>query len=151
MMNFKRQRLLLFLAGSAGAIAFSVSVCGVCALRVAIAAPALMFNSLVSLLSREKVSMPFINPAVKTHPLLEQLSLQPVRRAVPPETSSITQLQQIKQYYTCEVDADLVLPQRFAYNILDAGSDKVGNSHFGYKNDYLAYMKTSESQLYLNI
>jgi len=137
----------LFLAGSAGAI--TLSICGVCALRVSITAPALMLNTLVSLISREKVSMPFINPAVKTHSLLEQLSLQPVRRAVPSETSSITQLQQIKQYRTCEVEADLVLPQRFAYNILDTGSDKVGNSHFGYKNDYLAYMKTSERQLYL--
>jgi secreted PhoX family phosphatase len=137
-MNFKRQRLLLFLGG-------------VCALRVFITAPAVMLNTLGSLISREKVSMPFINPAVKTHSLLEQLSLQPVRRVVPSETSSIIQLQQIKQYRTCEVEADLVLLQRFAYNILDAGSDKVGNSHFGYKNDYLAYMKTSESHLYLTL
>jgi hypothetical protein len=146
-MNFKRQKLLLFLAGSAGAIALSVSICGLCALRVAIAAPVLMLNTLVSLLSPEKFSMPFSNAAVKTHSLLKQLSLQPVRRAVPPEISSVTQLQQIKQYRTREVEADLVLPQLFTYNILDAGSDKVGNSHFAYKNDYLAYMKTSESQL----
>jgi secreted PhoX family phosphatase len=147
-MNFKRQKLLLFLAGSAGAIALSViSICGVCALGIAIATSALMFKSLVSLVSREKFSMPFITAAVKTHSLLKQLSLQPVRRAVPPEISSVTQLQQIKQYHSCEVEADLVLPQRFNYNILDTRSDKVGNSHFGYKNDYLAYMKISESQL----
>lgn len=70
---------------------------------------------------------------------------------MPLETSGITPAQQIEQYRTYEVVDDLVLPEGFTYEVIAAWGDKVGDSRFGYNNDYLSFVKTGENQGYLTV
>jgi secreted PhoX family phosphatase len=128
-MKLKRRNLLLFLGGSAGAIALG------------------------ALVSRgKKFSMPFTNPTVQTSSQPgENFSFQPIKGPMPLETSGVTPAQQIEQYSTYEVIDDLLLPEGFRYEVIATWGDKVGDSRFGYNNDYLSFVETGENQGYLTV
>lgn len=128
-MNIKRRNFLLFLGGSAGAIALGTL---------------LYYRG-------KKISMPFTNPAAKTLSPSEKLSFQPVKGPMPLETDGIMPAQQIENYSTYEVVDDLVLPEGFNYEVIAAWGDKVGDSRFGYNNDYLSFVETGENQGYLTV
>lgn len=70
---------------------------------------------------------------------------------MPLETAGITPDQQIELYSTYEVVDDLVLPAGFSYEVIAAWGDKVGDSRFGYNNDYLSFVETGENQGYLTV
>lgn len=128
-MKLKRRNLLLFLGGSAGAIALG------------------------ALVSRgKKFSMPFTNPTLQTSSQPgENFSFQPIKGPMPLETSGVTPAQQIEQYSTYEVIDDLLLPEGFSYEVIATWGDKVGDSRFGYNNDYLSFVETGENQGYLTV
>lgn len=128
LMKLKRRNFLLFLGGSAGVFALgSLVSCG------------------------KKSSMPFTKPAAKTPSPSQQLSFQPVRGPMPLETDGITPAQQIEQYRNYAVADDIVLPEGFTYEVIAAWGDKVGDSRFGYNNDYLSFIETGENQGYLTV
>ncbi|MBF2028957.1 MAG: DUF839 domain-containing protein [Oscillatoriales cyanobacterium C42_A2020_001] len=70
------------------------------------------------------------------------------------QTVSFTTLaadQQANDYRYYEVVDDLVLPEGFTYDIIASWGDKVGNSRFGYNNDYLALVETGENEAVLSV
>lgn len=93
------------------------------------------------------------------------LSFTPIQGPMPLETDPITtqigQLQpvstlsaseqQIQAYQTYDVVDDLLLPQGFTYDVIAAWGDPVGDSRFGYNNDYLSFVETAENEGYLTI
>lgn len=96
--------------------------------------------------------MPFTKPAAQApSPSEQQFSFQSVRGPIPLETTGIAPAQQIELYRTYEVVDDLVLPAGFTYKVIATWGDKVGDSRFGYNNDYLSFVETGENQGYLTV
>jgi uncharacterized protein len=79
------------------------------------------------------------------------LNFEAVLGPMPLETSRLTPSQQIAKYSRFTVVDDLVLPKGFAYDVIAAWGDKVGDSHFGYNNDFLAFFETKNNQGYLSV
>ncbi|MBW4572796.1 MAG: DUF839 domain-containing protein [Tolypothrix carrinoi HA7290-LM1] len=121
-MSIKRREFLLLLGGSAGAAALG-SV-GVCDKKNTLQQVATTVNSFL---------------------------FQPIKGAIPLETAGLKPEQQKEIYSTHEVVDDLVLPQGFQYQVIAAWGDKVGDSRFGYNNDYLSFVPTTENQGYLSV
>lgn len=76
--------------------------------------------------------------------LQEILGFQPIKGPIPLATDALTTDQQIAQYSVYNVVDDLVLPEGFTYDIIAAWGDPVGDSRFGYNNDYLAFFPTGQ-------
>ncbi|MFB2921952.1 MULTISPECIES: PhoX family protein [Aerosakkonema] len=82
---------------------------------------------------------------------LNNLIFQPVKGPMPLEIDTIPYAEQVPNYSTYEVVDDLVLPENFTYDIIGAWGDKIGNSRFGYNNDYLSFIETGKDEGYLSI
>jgi uncharacterized protein len=121
-MSIKRREFLLLLGGSAGAV------------------------SLGSLGGCDKQ-----NTLQQVSTTVNSFLFQPIKGAIPLETSGFKPEQQKEIYSTYEVVDDLVLPQGFQYQVIAAWGDKVGDSRFGYNNDYLSFVPTSENEGYLSV
>ncbi|MDJ0732941.1 MAG: DUF839 domain-containing protein [Nostocaceae cyanobacterium] len=122
-MNIKRRDFLLLMGGSTGALVLgSLGGCN------------------------PKVTNQSTAPLVKA-----SFSFKPILGAIPLETSGIPLEQQKEVYSKYEVVDDLLLPEGFQYQVIAAWGDKVGNSRFGYNNDYLSFIPTSENEGYLAI
>jgi len=108
-----------------------------------------------SLVERNQVfSMPFedITPeSAKTSVTAKGLSFRPVRGPMPLHTDGVTAPQQANQYSRYTVVDDLVLPEGFGYAVVAAWGDRVGDSRFGYNNDYLSFVATGKDEGYLTI
>lgn len=122
-MSITRRNFLLFLSGSAGAVA--LNSLGGCETKSAIES------------TKQLVKATF--------------SFQPIKGPIPLKTFLGNQNQQKQQYSTYEVVDDLVLPSGFGYQVIAAWGDKVGDSRFGYNNDYLSFVPTGENEGYLTI
>jgi uncharacterized protein len=79
------------------------------------------------------------------------LSFQPLKVSLPLEINSLTIPQQIETYGKYEVQDDLVLPPDFTYDVIAVWGDRVGDSRFGYNNDYLSLVETSSNEGYLTV
>ncbi len=79
------------------------------------------------------------------------ISFKPVKGPIPLPTDGVELAKQIKSYSTYEVVDDLVLPEGFTYDVIAAWGDKVGDSRFGYNNDYLAFIETGENEGLLTV
>ncbi|PSF37104.1 phosphatase [Aphanothece hegewaldii CCALA 016] len=99
-------------------------------------------------LNEKTFSMPFSKIVAKKN---SELSFQPIKTPIPLEIDSYTKEQQIATYSTYEVVDDLVLPKDFTYDIIAAWGDPVGDSRFGYNNDYLSFIETKPNEGYLTI
>ncbi|MDE5112373.1 MAG: DUF839 domain-containing protein, partial [Trichodesmium sp. St7_bin2_1] len=77
------------------------------------------------------------------------INFQPPQSPMPLVTSN--QEFKINNYTTYEVVDDLVIPQGFTYDIIGSWGDKIGDSRFGYNNDYLSYIETGENEGLLTI
>jgi uncharacterized protein len=140
-MTIKRREFLLFLGATAGTAAL---------------------NS-----CKQKFAMPFSQPVNSTKsvdnipgginfqpvkgpmPLLKGSTLTETGQVIP--ISSVSAQQQTQAYSTYEVADDLLLPEGFTYDIVAAWGDKVGDSHFGYNNDYLSFVETGKNQGLLTV
>jgi secreted PhoX family phosphatase len=121
-MSIKRREFLLLLGGSAGAVALG-SLEG-CDKKNTIQQVATTVNSFL---------------------------FKPIKGAIPLETAGFKPEEQKENYSTYEVVDDLVLPQGFQYQVIAAWGDKVGDSRFGYNNDYLSFVPTTENEGYLSV
>lgn len=70
---------------------------------------------------------------------------------MPLEIEPVVAAQQIDQYGRYTVVDDLVLPEGITYEVVAAWGDAVGDSRFGYNNDYLAFVETGENEGYLTV
>lgn len=62
-----------------------------------------------------------------------------------------TEQQIVADFANYEVVDDLVLPEGYTYDILAKWGDKVGDSRFGYNNDYLSLVETSPGKGFLTV
>ena len=70
---------------------------------------------------------------------------------MPYSAIDISPAQQPAAYAQYTVQDDLVLPAGFSYDVIAAWGDPVGNSHFGYNNDYLSFVQTGVDTGYLTV
>ncbi len=79
------------------------------------------------------------------------LKFQPVKSPMPLPTDGLDRLKQISDYSQFTVADDLVLPEGYAYQIVASWGDPVGDSRFGYNNDYLSFIETQPNEGYLTV
>ncbi|PMB36373.1 phosphatase [Fischerella thermalis BR2B] len=80
-----------------------------------------------------------------------EFTFQPIKGPIPLLTDGFKPEQQKEQYSTYEVVDDLVLPEGYQYQIIAAWGDKVGDSRFGYNNDYLSFISIGENEGLLSV
>ncbi len=122
-MTIKRRDFLLFMGASAGTVALTSCLAG--------------------------------NDIPKTGPKVDAketgIGFKPVKGPMPLETDSLVSTKSAEDYRRYEVVDDLVLPEGFTYDIIAAWGDKIGNSRFGYNNDYLSFIETGKDEGFLSI
>jgi len=132
-MTIKRRDFLTFLGGMGGAMLLDV----------------VSSDRLIP-----KFSMPFMETEASNSAVAatsSKLSFKPIKGAMPLITDAIALSKQAMAYKNFEVVDDLVLPEGFVYDVIAAWGDKVGDSRFGYNNDYLSLVETSKDEGYLTI
>lgn len=90
-------------------------------------------------------------PKATVSPEVKKLLFPPIKGPMPLATDGIPPAQQLEAYKTYEVVDDLVLPEGFTYQVIAAWGDKVGESRFGYNNDYLSFVETGKDEGYLTV
>jgi hypothetical protein len=70
------------------------------------------------------------------------LNFKPVTIPLPLKVEELETAQQKQIYSNYQVKDELILPEGFTYDIIAAWGDRVGNSRFGYNNDYLSFRET---------
>ncbi|MBF2066423.1 MAG: DUF839 domain-containing protein [Calothrix sp. C42_A2020_038] len=124
-MSIQRREFLLLMGGSAGAVALgSLTGC-----------------------NRQAT----FTPSTTTPGVKASLSFNPIKSVIPLQTDGLKPEQQKEQYSAFEVVDDLVLPEGYQYQVIASWGDKVGDSRFGYNNDYLSFIPTSENEGYLAV
>ncbi|HEY9668881.1 MAG TPA: alkaline phosphatase PhoX [Coleofasciculaceae cyanobacterium] len=131
-MSLKRRDFLLFLGASAGSVALSSSST-----------------------SCQKSQIPFTKLVSTLLPRVGNLSFKPLKGPIPLPThdTSLSQLvsDNSSQYKTYEIQDDLVLPENFTYDVIATWGESVGDSRFGYNNDYISFIETGEGEGYLSV
>ncbi len=79
------------------------------------------------------------------------LNFQPVKVPLPLNTDIFPVAQELASYQSYEVKDDLILPEGFTYDLIAAWGDRVGDSRFGYNNDYLSLIETAPNEGYLAV
>ncbi len=122
-MTINRRNFLIFLGATAGTIAIESRVKG---------------QNRASLLVNKTVA-------------IAKSDFQPVKLPLPLEIDGIGATEQALSYRNYEVVDDLVLPEGYTYDIVASWGDPVGDSRFGYNNDYLALVETSPGEGWLTV
>jgi secreted PhoX family phosphatase len=71
---------------------------------------------------------------------------KPIKSAIPLKSDGLTPDQQKAAYSRFEVKDDVVLPEGFTYDVIISWGDRLGDSRFGYNNDYLSFIQTGEGE-----
>lgn len=79
------------------------------------------------------------------------IPFSPVQLPIPLTIEGWSPEQQIKRLSTYAVQDDLVVPEGYAYEVLAAWGDAVGDSRFGYNNDFVSFVGAAEGQGFLTI
>ncbi|MBM0743311.1 DUF839 domain-containing protein [Phormidium sp. CLA17] len=80
-----------------------------------------------------------------------KLAFQPVKGPMPLAVNALASDRQMTEFSQYEVVDDLVLPEGFTYDVIASWGDKVGDSRFGYNNDYLALIETSPNEALMSV
>ena len=70
---------------------------------------------------------------------------------MPYDAISVSTDRQPLEYGRYALQDDIVLPEGFTYDTIASWGDPVGNSRFGYNNDYLSFVPTGRNKGYLTI
>ncbi|MFN9020905.1 MAG: PhoX family protein, partial [Pseudanabaena sp.] len=101
-----------------------------------------------------KFSMPFMDYETGNEAFAatsSKLSFKPTKGVMPLLTDMIDPSKQSQAYKNAEVIDNLVLPEGFVYDVIATWGDPVGDSRFGYNNDYLSLIETSKNEGYLTV
>jgi secreted PhoX family phosphatase len=79
------------------------------------------------------------------------LTFKPVKGPMPIPTDGMDRVKQLSDYTQYSVADDLVLPEGYSYQVIAAWGDPVGDSRFGYNNDYLSFVETGPNEGYLTV
>lgn len=120
-MSLKRRQFLMFLGATTGTVTLSHLV-----------------NSKQGPLS--------IQPAGAASP-----AFTPVKSPMPYGAVDIATEKQAEAYKQFQVLDDLVLPEEYTYDVIAAWGDPVGDSRFGYNNDYLSFVETAPGEGFLTV
>jgi secreted PhoX family phosphatase len=126
-MSLKRRNFLKFLAGGTGAVAL---------------------GSLPACETLRHQSTPKPTPQTASQPVLP---FSPINGPMPLTYRGLSSQEQIQAYQTYAAIDDVVLPDGFTYQTIAAWGDPVGNSRFGYNNDYLSFVETDANAGYLTV
>lgn len=88
------------------------------------------------------------NPSIKS---FNGLNFKPIKTPLPLDIDRLNPEEQKSIYRTYEVVDDLVLPEGFTYDVVAAWGDRVGDSRFGYNNDYLSFHETKPNEGFLTV
>lgn len=93
------------------------------------------------------------SPLTGTAPIARAASLPfPILQgAMPLVTDGIATADQPAAYASFAVVDDLLLPEGYTYDVIAAWGDRVGDSRFGYNNDYLSYVETGPDEGVLTV
>jgi len=83
--------------------------------------------------------------------LAQTQSFTPIKGPMPYSAVGISPEDQSMAYAEYAIQDDIVLPEGFTYDVIAAWGDPVGDSRFGYNNDYLSFVPTGPDQGYLTI
>jgi hypothetical protein len=81
----------------------------------------------------------------------QALAFKPVKLPLPLDLADAATAPQPDAYLTYEVIDDLVLPEGYTYDLIAAWGDSMGQSRYGYNNDYVSYVATGDNQGILTI
>ncbi|VXD20230.1 conserved exported hypothetical protein [Planktothrix serta PCC 8927] len=140
-MSVNRRNFLLFLGAS-----FTTVAVGSC--RTASKSP--LIDSSPSAPQKFSQSLPFKpikGPLPNTSDFIQA---ETTELSLPVSSISLSE-EQIKAYSQYQIVDDLVLPEGFIYDVIATWGDKVGNSRFGYNNDYVSFVATGENQGFLTV
>lgn len=79
------------------------------------------------------------------------LPFKPVKGVMPLFTDGIDKVKQVSEYSKFAVADDVVLPEGYTYSVVASWGDRVGDSHFGYNNDYISFVETAPNEGYLTV
>ncbi len=127
-MTVSRRNFLLFLGANVGSIAL---------------------NPVIH--QKQTSSFPLELSKTATAATKSNLPFTPVQVPLPLKVEAITPQEQVSRYANYEVKDDLVLPEGYEYQVIAAWGDPVGDSRFGYNNDYLSLVETAPNEGYLTI
>lgn len=88
------------------------------------------------------------SPGIATS-VTPNLPFKPLLGPMPLITSAVPVSQQMQKFKEYTIADDLILPQGYRYQVIGAWGDRVGDSRFGYNNDYLSFVETASNQGYL--
>jgi len=127
-MTLKRRHFLMFLGASAGSVALQ---------------PLMQASQGTSTLFQSA-------PAV-AQSMVNGLLFQPVKGPMPLLNEDLSMEKQLSDYTTYTVVDDVVLPDGFTYDIVAAWGEPVGDSRFGFNNDYLSFVETGAGEGFLTV
>lgn len=143
-MSLKRRQFLLFLGAAAGTTAV-----GTLAQPLVRAAKGSNINSANVL---NATPLPASVPAKNaTLAATDAMAFEPLKGPMPYEAVKISAEQQPTDYAQYAIQDDIVLPEGFTYDVIAAWGDPVGDSRFGYNNDYLSFVPTGPDEGYLTV
>lgn len=79
------------------------------------------------------------------------LLFRPIQGPMPLATDGFDQSKQLNDYSQFTVVDDLVLPEGYTYQVIASWGDPVGNSRFGYNNDYVSFVETAPGEGFLTV
>lgn len=79
------------------------------------------------------------------------LPFAPVEGPMPVPYMSLSPTAEAAKFSQYVVQDDLVLPEGYTYDVIGAWGDTIGDSRFGYNNDYLSLVETAPNEGYLTI
>jgi secreted PhoX family phosphatase len=79
------------------------------------------------------------------------LPFKPVKLPLPLTVEGMSPQQQMESFSSYQVQDDLVLPEGYTYQTIATWGDAVGNSRFGYNNDYVSFVATGADSGLLTI
>ena len=126
-MNVNRRNFLLFLGATAGSLATN--------------SYGKNFSATASAIKTSESLLTSASP---------NLSFKPVKVALP-ITADLSVAQQIENHSSYQVQDELVLPPGFTYDVIATWGDRLGDSRFGYNNDYLSLIETAPNEGYLTV
>lgn len=74
-----------------------------------------------------------------------------VKLPLPLEIDNLSTREEIQAYRNYQVVDDLVVPEGFTYDLIAAWGDRVGDSRFGYNNDYISFVETGANEGFLTV
>ncbi len=91
------------------------------------------------------------NCAPRTITSSNAAAFKPIKSPMPYGAVNISTDQQPLEYAQYAIQDDIVLPEAFTYDVIASWGDPVGDSRFGYNNDYLSFIATGPHEGYLTV